>query len=93
MGVPNETCVALDSDHVHMTKFDDPTNEVYQLIVRRIRELSERQTEGFAEAAKAGTFQRNDDLILRSSKLIKYDEQLTFKSEGIHRCWLSWIEW
>ena len=93
MDVPNETCVALDSDHVHMTKFDDPANEVYQLIVRQIRELLGPQTEGLSEAAKAGTFQRNDDLILRSSGLIKCDEQLTSDSEGMYRGWPSWKKW
>lgn len=83
MDVLNETRVALKSDHVHMTKFDDPTNEVYRLIVEKIRELSKPQAEKFARADEASTFQRHDDLILKPPGLIYDDEQLTFDPEGI----------
>ena len=57
MGVPNETCVALDADHVHMTKFDDSTNDVYQLIVALMREIRETEPNKIAEAGKACNFQ------------------------------------
>ncbi|KAK0512397.1 hypothetical protein JMJ35_005525 [Cladonia borealis] len=76
MGVPNEICVALDADHVHMTKFDDSANEVYQLIVRLIREVPDRKPKKLAEAGKTGSFHHYDDLMLKSLGVIKDDEQL-----------------
>ncbi len=85
MDVPNEICVALDADHVHMTKFDDPINEVYQLVVRQIREVSEPEPMRFAEAVNAGSFKRHDDLILTSLGLIKVDERLTVDPKGMQR--------
>ena len=83
MGVPNETCVALDADHVHMTKFDDPTNEVYQLIVGLMREIGETALKKHAEGGKACSFQRRDDLILKSLGLVKDDEHLTVHPKGM----------
>ena len=83
MGVPNETCVALDADHVHMTKFDDSTNEVYQLIVGLIRGVRDIEPKEMAEAGKAGSFQRRDDLVPTSLGLIKDDEQVTLDSKGM----------
>ena len=65
MGVPYETCVALDADHVHMTRFDDSTNEVYQLIVGLMREIRETEPKRLAEAGKTCSFPRRDDLILK----------------------------
>ena len=55
MGVPNETCVALDADHVHMTKFDDSTNDVYQLIITLMREIRGIEPKRLAEAGEAST--------------------------------------
>ena len=83
MGVPNETCVAVDADHVHMTRFDDPTNEVYQLVVGSMRETGETAPKRHAEAGKACDFQRRDDLILRFSGLVKHDEHLTVHPKGM----------
>ena len=68
MDVLNETCVAIKSDHVHMTKFDDATNEIYRLIIGHIRELLEPHAVEFAKADEAGTFQRHDELILKTSR-------------------------
>ena len=36
MGMPNEYCVAVDADHMSMTKFKGSTNEAYQLFVEFI---------------------------------------------------------
>ena len=83
MGVPNETCVALDADHVHTTRFDDSTNEVYQLIVESIREIRETETKRLTEAGKACTFPRCDDLMLKFSGLVKDDQHLTFHPTGM----------
>ena len=83
MGVPNETCVPLYADHVHMTKFDDPTNEVYQVIVRVIREVGETEPKKLAEAGKAGVFQPWDDLIFNSLGLFKDREQRTVGPKGM----------
>ena len=85
MDVPNEICVAVDADHVHMTKFDDQTNEEYQLIVREIREVSEPKPKCFAEAAEAGSLQRHDSLILNPSGPTKDSEQPTVDPKGMWR--------
>lgn len=79
----NETCVAIKSDHMHMTKFDDPTNEVYRLIVQQIRELLKPQVMELAEADEAGTFQPHDELILKPPGLIYDDEKHTFDPGGM----------
>ena len=79
----NETCVAIKSDHEHMTEFDDPTNQVYRLIVDQIRELLKPQAIELAEANEAGTCQRHDELILKPPGLIYDDEQHTFDPEGM----------
>ena len=83
MDVLNETRIAIKSDHVHMTKFDDPTSKVYRLIVGQIRELLKHCAVEFAKADEAGTFQRNDELILKPSGLSYEDEQSTIDSEGM----------
>ena len=85
MGVPNETCVALDADHVHMTIFDDSTNEVYQLIVESMREIRETEPKRITEAGKARTFPQCDDLMLKLSGLVKDDQHLTFHLGGVYR--------
>ena len=83
MGVPNETCVALDADHVHMTKFDDSTNEVYQLIVGLMRETRETEPKKLVENGKACSFQRRDDLIVKPLGLAKDGEHLTVDPKGM----------
>ena len=83
MGVPNETCVALDADHVHMTRSDDPTNEVYQLIIGLMREIRNTAPKRHAEAGKACNFQRRDDLIVKFLGLVKDDEQITVHPKGM----------
>ena len=83
MDVLNETRVAVESDHVHMTKFDDSTNEVYRLIVGQIRELLKPHAVEFAEANEAGTFQRHDELILKPTGLIYDDEKPAIDPEGM----------
>ncbi len=83
MGAPNEICVALDADHVHMTKFDDSTNEVYQLIVGLMREVRGTEPKRLVEAGKACNFQRRNDLILKSLGLVKDGEHLTVDPKGM----------
>ena len=83
MDVLNETRVAVESDHVHMTKFDDATNEIYRLIVGKIRELLKPQAMEFAKADEAGTFQRHDELILKPPGPVYDDEQPTVDPEGM----------
>ena len=83
MGVPNEICVPLDADHVHMTKFDDPTNEVYQIVVRVIREVGDTEPKKPTEAGKAAVFQSWDDLIFISLGQVEDREQRTVGPKGI----------
>ena len=83
IGVPNETCVALDADHVHMTRFDDSTDEIYQLIVESMRGIRETEPKRLAEVGKACTCPRCDDLMLKLSGLVKDDQPLTFHPEGM----------
>ena len=80
---PIETCVALDADHVHMTKFYDSTHEVYQLIVELIREVRYNEPKKIAEAGIAGSFQQRDDLTLGVLGLMKDDEQFTIDPKGM----------
>ena len=83
MGTPNEISVALDADHVHMTKFDDSTNEVYRLIVGLLREVRGIEPKRLAEAGEAINFRRRDDLILKSLELFKDNEHLTVDPKGM----------
>lgn len=83
MDVLNETRVAIESGHVHMTKFDDSTNKVYRLIVAQIRELLKPGAMEFAKVDEAGTFKRHDELILKHPGLIYDDEEPTIDPEGM----------
>ena len=83
MSVSNEICIPLDADHVHMTKFDDSTNDVYQLIVGLIREVRDNEPKKVAKAGKTGVFQPCDNMVLKLLGLIKDREQRTVGSKGM----------
>ena len=92
MSVANEMIVPLDADHIHMTKFDDPANEVYQLIVRLIREVPDSKPKKLAETRKEDTVHKYSDRISKSLGLNKDDEQLGFDPKGIQRKSLSFCD-
>ena len=83
MEVLNESRVAIQSDHVHMTKFDNSTNEIYRLLVRKIRELLKPQAVELAAADEGGTSQPHDEPILKPPGLIYDDEQHTLDPESM----------
>ena len=92
MSVANEMIVPLDADHIHMTKFDDPANEVYQLIVRLIREVPDSKPKKLAETGEEGTVHQYNDRILQSLGLNKDDEQLGLGPKGMQRKSLSFYD-
>ena len=83
MEVLNETRVAIPSDHVHMTEFDNPTNDVYRLLVGKIRELLKPQAVELAAADEGGTSQPHDELIPKPRRLIYDDEQYTLDPKSM----------
>ena len=54
MGMPNEFSIAIDADHIEMTKFINRMDTSYQMIIDRI--LSRRNP--FSESYKLGQFSR-----------------------------------